>query len=212
MPPLSEGIRNHPGAALAAGLGLLSCGAIAALSTAGCVRIGFDQCLGDGQPPAPTAPMPPELAGHLEVFDAVGRFLSEQDGGGQADAQPGSLPGSGESYLIQHGDTLSEIAAKRGTTVGALQSANGLTSDLIYAGRQLTIPSGSVSQATAPQELGGDTVYAVQFGDTVYSIARSYGLTEHEVMAANGLVYSPMPNNLHYVHIIPGQPLRIPGR
>jgi hypothetical protein len=43
-------------------------------------------------------------------------------------------------YTVVQGDTLSGIAARFGTTVGAIKSANGLTSDLIYVGQVLVIP------------------------------------------------------------------------
>lgn len=45
------------------------------------------------------------------------------------------------SYLIQPGDNLSNIAKKHGTTVARIMSANGMTSDTIYAGKTLQIPS-----------------------------------------------------------------------
>jgi LysM repeat protein len=45
------------------------------------------------------------------------------------------------SYVVQEGDTLSAIAARFGTTVGAIQAANGLgQSDLINVGQVLIIP------------------------------------------------------------------------
>ena len=44
-------------------------------------------------------------------------------------------------YLIKEGDTLSEIAAKYGTTVKKLQKLNSIKNiDLIYAGEKLKIP------------------------------------------------------------------------
>jgi hypothetical protein len=45
------------------------------------------------------------------------------------------------SYVVQEGDTLSSIAASFGTTVAAIQSANGLGgSDIIEIGQVLVIP------------------------------------------------------------------------
>lgn len=46
----------------------------------------------------------------------------------------------GGSYTIKSGDSLSVIAAKNGTTVAKLKAANGLSSDLIRAGKTLKIP------------------------------------------------------------------------
>jgi LysM repeat protein len=45
------------------------------------------------------------------------------------------------SYVVQAGDTLSLIAERFGTSVAALQQANGLGgSDVIAIGRELVIP------------------------------------------------------------------------
>ena len=53
---------------------------------------------------------------------------------------PGINPAA--NYTIQPGDTLSEIAARTGTTVDALAKANGIDNrDLIFAGQNLTIPT-----------------------------------------------------------------------
>lgn len=46
----------------------------------------------------------------------------------------------GGSYTIKSGDTLGAIARKNGTTVAKLKAANGLSSDMIRAGKTLKIP------------------------------------------------------------------------
>lgn len=53
---------------------------------------------------------------------------------------PGGNPTNG-TYTVQRGDTLWRIATRNGTTVSALKSANNLTSDLIFVGQVLVIPS-----------------------------------------------------------------------
>lgn len=57
--------------------------------------------------------------------------------------------GSGGSYVVRKGDSLSRIAFEHGTTVAALKEANGLTRDLILAGQELVIPGG-VTRRKAP--------------------------------------------------------------
>lgn len=61
-------------------------------------------------------------------------------------------PKPGEQvYTIQRGDSLSEIAHAHGVTVSALRAANGLTGDVIVAGRTLIIPAGATKNpAPAP--------------------------------------------------------------
>ncbi len=46
----------------------------------------------------------------------------------------------GQTYVVQSGDTLYEIANRFGTTVSALKEANNLTSDTIRVGQVLNIP------------------------------------------------------------------------
>jgi LysM repeat protein len=45
-----------------------------------------------------------------------------------------------QTYTVQSGDTLYEIAAKFGTTVSALKGANNLSSNMIRVGQVLNIP------------------------------------------------------------------------
>ncbi|HTE65738.1 MAG TPA: LysM domain-containing protein, partial [Candidatus Binatia bacterium] len=53
---------------------------------------------------------------------------------------PVSPPGT-QSYVVQEGDTLSAIAGRFGTTVAAIQAANGLgDNDVINIGQVLVIP------------------------------------------------------------------------
>lgn len=51
--------------------------------------------------------------------------------------------GSGQVYYytVVQGDTLTSIAQRFGTSVSAIKAANGLTSDLIYVGQVLVIPT-----------------------------------------------------------------------
>lgn len=59
---------------------------------------------------------------------------------GYPTSDPCSPPGGQRTHVIRAGETLSSIARLYGTTVHALQAANGLTSDRIYAGTVLYIP------------------------------------------------------------------------
>jgi putative chitinase len=72
----------------------------------------------------------------------AGQKLSIPDGFDAPKATP-SRGGSGGSYTVKSGDTLSGIAGRHGTTVSALQRANNISNpNLIYAGQRLTIPGG----------------------------------------------------------------------
>lgn len=79
------------------------------------------------------------------------------------------------TYYVQAGDTLSDIATKFGTTVSALVEANGISNpNVIYVGQKIVL-SGSAS------------VYTVKSGDTLSGIASTYGTTWQALAQKNGL-------------------------
>lgn len=98
-------------------------------------------------------------------------------------------------YYVQYGDTLYSISRRFGTTVPAIMAANGLTSEYIFVGQRLIIPS------TQPLPGPFDCRYTVQRRDTVYSIAYRYKVSAYALMQANYL-YSP------YIYV--GQVLKVP--
>ncbi|MCB1069778.1 MAG: LysM peptidoglycan-binding domain-containing protein [Verrucomicrobia bacterium] len=63
---------------------------------------------------------------------------------------PQAASGSGGSYTVKPGDTLTKIASSQGTTVSALRQANGLSGDLIKVGQKLVLPGGTATAASAP--------------------------------------------------------------
>ena len=66
-------------------------------------------------------------------------------------AAPTAVPVAGASaYKVKAGDNLSRIAASLGTTVSALQLANGMTSTIVYVGQMLAIPGRTPAATTAP--------------------------------------------------------------
>lgn len=100
-------------------------------------------------------------------------------------------------YTVQSGDTLYRISLRFGVTVAELRVANDLQSDLIYVSQNLTIPGSSSGEQPEGQ------VYVVKQGDTLYSIARRYGVTVSAIEASNDLPASG--------YIYPGMSLTIPG-
>jgi LysM repeat protein len=87
-------------------------------------------------------------------------------------------------YTVRAGDTLTGIAQRFGTTVDALQRANGITNpDRIFVGQQLTIPG---SAPTTPPPSAPST-YTVRAGDTLTGIAQRFSTTVDALMRANNL-------------------------
>jgi LysM repeat protein len=70
---------------------------------------------------------------------------------GSAPAPVPPKPPCGTYYTVQWGDTLSSIAARYGTTVQAIMSANNIANpNYVYAGMILYIPCGTKPPAPAP--------------------------------------------------------------
>lgn len=83
------------------------------------------------------------------------------------------------TYTVQSGDTLSNIAAKFGTSYQALASLNGISNpNLIYVGQVLRV-NGSASNSSV--------YYTVRAGDNLSAIASRYGTSYQSIAALNGL-------------------------
>ncbi|MET0433413.1 MAG: LysM peptidoglycan-binding domain-containing protein [Cellulomonas sp.] len=111
-----------------------------------------------------------------------------------------------EQYTVRSGDTVSHIAAKYGTSVTAVRSANGLNgSAFIREGQRLTIPTAGGAAATTsaatPASAGG--AHTVASGETVSAIAKRYGTTVAAITSANGL------DSRAFIRV--GQTLTVPG-
>jgi soluble lytic murein transglycosylase-like protein len=106
-------------------------------------------------------------------------------------------PARAHSYVVRWGDTLTRIAAARGTTVGELARLNGLAhSDVLFAGSKLRLPAaGSTSRGHS---------YVVRLGDTLSSIAAQHGTSLSAIARANDL------GSLNLVLV--GRLLHIPAR
>lgn len=84
-----------------------------------------------------------------------------------------------ETHKIQPGETLWSISQKYGTTVENLKVANGLGSDIIYAGQTLNIKGKAVANTSG--------FYVIQPQDTLFKIAQAHGTTVANLKAWNGL-------------------------
>ncbi len=81
-------------------------------------------------------------------------------------------------HIVQPGETLFHVANQYDTTVSAIMSLNGLTSYSIWAYQALYIPA-----AEQPDMI----LHTVAAGETLYSIAKEYGVSLAMLMKANGL-------------------------
>ena len=109
---------------------------------------------------------------------------------------PTSDPSSNitQIYVVQYGDTLSEIAQEYGTTVATLASINNIQNvNLIYVGQIIKIPSSSYDMS--------HRLYVVKRGDTLWGISRRFGVSIARIVMLNRIAN---PNLIY-----PGNVLRI---
>ncbi len=106
----------------------------------------------------------------------------------------------GRLYTIQPGDTLIEIARRFGYTLDALISINpGVNPNNLRVGEEICLPP---SPGGGPFPCYGGSIYRIKPGDTLFSIARQYGVTLEQIITANPQLDA---NNL-----IIGDPVCIP--
>lgn len=132
------------------------------------VEYGFVDSTGDD---------PAQLKNNYEDFSeatvrAVMRYLN----------LPYSAPSIVNAYTVKSGDSLWSIAKKYNVSVEELKVANNLTSNLLTVGQILIIPT-----VTEEPAVGDYTIYIVQSGDSLYSIAKKYNMTVDELVTYNNL-------------------------
>jgi LysM repeat protein len=99
----------------------------------------------------------------------------------------------GAVYTVKKGDTLYSLAKNFDTSVEKLQEVNMLASNVIKAGQELDVP-----HVSGESEAG---IYFVQKGDTLFSLAKKYGVTVKDLMKENKLTKET---------ILVGQALTVP--
>ncbi|MDI4584862.1 LysM peptidoglycan-binding domain-containing protein [Oenococcus sp. UCMA 14587] len=92
-----------------------------------------------------------------------------------------STSSSSGTYTVESGDTLTSIAKTYGTTVSALVDANDISNpDYIYVGEVLTVGSSTSTTSTSTSSSSTSSssgTYTVESGDTLTSIAKTYGVS-----------------------------------
>ena len=96
-----------------------------------------------------------------------------------------------DSYTVVKNDTLWGLSKKYGVSVSALKKANGVSGHLIYVGQKLQIPTKSTKTAKTSTSTSTvdttSTTHTVVKGDTLWSLAKKYGVSVKALMKANNL-------------------------
>ena len=89
------------------------------------------------------------------------------------------------TYTVQSGDSLWSIAKRYNVTVDALKSANKLTTNVLSIGQVLKIPESVIENNNGTES---EIIYVVASGDSLWAIARQYGVTVDQLKQTNNLV------------------------
>ncbi|MGQ9473252.1 MAG: LysM peptidoglycan-binding domain-containing protein [Candidatus Caldatribacteriaceae bacterium] len=109
-----------------------------------------------------------------------------------------------EYYQVQKGDTLWSIARKFNTSVRSLMEVNGLNENSILQIGQKILISTTINTPVSQEEISSTTItHIVKQGESLWVIARLYGVSMKSIMEANSL-------NEHSILQV-GMKLAIPG-
>jgi LysM repeat protein len=109
---------------------------------------------------------------------------------------------SGIAHTVQFGETLGAIAKAYAVSLDDLQALNNISSWVIYVGQELEIPAGGTPPETPNAQPEVQTpatpvqnaapanqpdTHTVQRGETLFSIAKIYGVDLNALIRANGI-------------------------
>ena len=113
---------------------------------------------------------------------------------------------SNVNYIVKKGDNLYNIAKQYNTTVPELKSYNNLTSDNLSIGQVIKIPeTTSIITPSEDEVINEGSVYVVQKGDTLYSIAKKFNTTVDNLKNINSIIGDVLSIGMNL--LIPGSNL-----
>ncbi|EJO07108.1 LysM repeat-containing muramidase [Oenococcus oeni AWRIB553] len=127
------------------------------------------------------------------AFEYSGTVVTTTGSTSTSSTSSSSTSSSSKSYTVASGDTLTSIAKAYGTTVSAIATANNISNpDYIYVGEVLTIGSStststSTSSTSSSSTSSSSKSYTVASGDTLTSIAKSYGVSISTLAKLNNI-------------------------
>ena len=108
-----------------------------------------------------------------------------------------------DTYIVQSGDTLYQIARRFNTDTDKLMDINNLSSNILTIGQKILVPK--TNEPISSDEIN----YVVKKGDNLYTIANKYGISVNELKNYNNLSTSalqigqvlkiPTPSGITYI-------------
>ena len=104
--------------------------------------------------------------------------------------------GNKKIYLVKKGDSLYKISRRFGVSVSTLKRLNGLRGNMIRPGQKIAIrvygkPAKGAQKTNRSSYTyrvsGGKKIYTVRQGNSLYSIARAFGISTKNLKKMNGL-------------------------
>ncbi|HUJ79537.1 MAG TPA: LysM peptidoglycan-binding domain-containing protein [Nitrospiria bacterium] len=120
-------------------------------------------------------------------------------------------------HTVRQGETLSQLARRYGTTVKTLRDTNHMGHrTMLSIGSTVIIPAKGATAATvvpasieaddsAPQQEQHRSIYHVQSGDTLWDIARQFGVTIKQLQRWNHLPSTRIRTGQRLILYLPGQ-------
>ena len=175
------------------------------LGSSGSIRIAsaVRQFIAYGSP----EPMPIKLGDEFQLVRQSGSTEQEPlmavSLNQQAEEDEGVLSLVPTIYKVRRGDTLGAISQRFGVSVASIQKNNSLKDNTIFPNQELTIHAAASASPTVVAETEAAEAsksYQVQSGDSLYQIARKFGVSVESLRRRNGLRDS---------RIFPGQSLQL---
>lgn len=121
-----------------------------------------------------------EKSGDKVLLDGIMSWLSVYDVETLDASTSAPVVITGQTHVVQSGETLSGIANNYGTTWQELARINALSNpSIIYAGQTLNVVDG--------QSVATSGYCVVEYGDTLSGIAAQFGTTVERLASANGI-------------------------
>ncbi|MGC9140751.1 MAG: LysM peptidoglycan-binding domain-containing protein [Caldimicrobium sp.] len=119
-------------------------------------------------------------------------------------------------HVVKRGESLKDIAQKYGVTIEDIKNWNNLKKSKIYAGQKLVIkktissePEKVKVEKESPKKRPKEIIYTVKPGETLSQIAKSFGVSEEEIIKLNNLKNNQVRSRQRLLIRLPEEGLQV---